>query len=170
MSAEFERLEPEEIEDNVFELIARDWFLLTAGTTSGGYNTMTASWGGLGELWNRRVSFVFVRPQRHTWRFMERNVLHTMSFFEEEYREALKYCGTHSGRDVDKEKQTGLTPFGPREGTTAFREARLILVCRKLYHQDLQPDNFLEDWIDELYPKKGYHRIYIGAIEEVLLK
>lgn len=170
MSEGFRQVEPEDIKDNVFELIARDWFLLTAGTSSDGYNTMTASWGGLGELWNQRVSFVFVRPQRHTWKFMEKNGLYTMSFFGEEYREALKYCGSHSGRDVDKEKQTGLTPFQPREGTAAFREARLVLVCRKLYHQDLQPDNFLENLIDELYPEKGYHRMYIGAIEEVLIR
>ncbi|MBN2588098.1 MAG: flavin reductase [Candidatus Fermentibacteraceae bacterium] len=170
MNLDFRELEPVEINDNVFRLIAEDWFLLTAGTPSGGYNTMTASWGGMGELWNRKVSFVFVRPQRYTMRFMEKNGLYTMSFFDRAHRQTLNFCGSHTGRDVDKAEQTGLSPFQPREGATAFRQARLILVCRKLYHQDLRPDDFLEDWIEELYPEQGYHRMYIGAIEEVLIR
>jgi len=170
MSDLYREIEPKEIDDNVFSLIAEDWFLLTAGTISGGYNTMTASWGGLGELWNNKVSFVFVRPQRYTWKFMEKNRLYTMSFFGEEHREALKYCGSHSGRDVEKASETGLTPFSPADGATAFRQARLVMVCRKLYHQDLQPERFLEEWIEELYPQRGYHRMYIGTIEKVLLR
>ena len=165
----YSEIDPLKLNDNVFNLIANDWYLLTAGTMND-FNTMTASWGGLGELWNKKVSFVFVRPQRHTWQFTEKNGLYTMSFFDEKHREALKYCGSHSGRDVDKMKETGLTPFQSVAGATAFSEARLILVCRKLYHQDLQPDRFLEDWIDSLYPEKGYHRMYIGEIEKVLTR
>jgi flavin reductase (DIM6/NTAB) family NADH-FMN oxidoreductase RutF len=170
MNDEFKEIEPVSISDNVFGLIADDWFLLTAGNLNDGYNTMTASWGGMGELWNQKVSFVFVRPQRYTMRFMEKNRLYTMSFFGSDQRKALNYCGSHSGRDVDKALQTGLTPFQPEEGATSFREARLILVCRKLYYQDLQPDDFLEDWIEELYPERGYHRMYIGTIQRALLK
>lgn len=163
-------LSPEELNDNVFSLISKDWFLLTAGNLENGYNTMTASWGGLGHLWNRNVSFVFVRPQRHTWKFMEGNELYTMSFFNESHRSALKYCGTHSGRDVDKASETGLTPFEPQPETVAFQEARLVMVCRKLYYQDLDPNNMLDDSIPALYPEKGFHRVYIGEITEALLK
>lgn len=163
-------IEPVELERNVFRLIAEDWFLLTAGTPDNGYNTMTASWGGMGELWNRKVSFVFVRPQRYTWKFMEKNGLYTMSFFGPDQRKALNYCGSHSGRDEDKVRKTGLTPFQPVEGATAFREARLIMVCRKLYHQDLQPGSFREEWIEELYPEGDYHRMYIGEVEKMLLR
>ena len=164
----FKEIKPDDIAESVFKLIAEDWFLLTAGTSAAGYNTMTASWGGLGQLWNKRVSFVFVRPQRHTLKFMENNGLFTMSFFSEEYRDALKYCGSHSGRDSDKAGETGLTPFEPSAGTVAFGEAKLILVCNKLYYQDIQPERFLDVEIDNLYPEKGYHRMYIGEIEKVL--
>jgi flavin reductase (DIM6/NTAB) family NADH-FMN oxidoreductase RutF len=169
MKKQFDAIEPVQMNDNVFDLIANGWFLLTAGDNDD-FNTMTASWGGLGELWNRKVSFVFVRPQRYTWQFTERNNLYTMSFFDEEHREALNYCGSHSGRDVDKIRQTGLTPFSPKEGATAFLEARMIMVCRKLYHQDLDSDRFLEGWIDGLYPAKGYHRMYVGEIERLLVR
>ena len=90
-----------------------------------------------------------------------------MSFFREDEREALKYCGSHSGRDIDKAEETGLTPFEPSTGTAAFEEARLILVCRKLYYQDIQPETFLDDRINGLYPDKDYHRMYIGEIEKM---
>ena len=170
MSENRKIVKPADIPDNVFSLIADDWFLLTAGTEKDGFNTMTASWGWLGELWNKKVNFVFVIPQSHTWNFTEKNQLYTMSFFEEEHRPALKYCGTHSGRDVDKMAETGLTPFQPMQGTVAFEQARLIMVCRKLYYQDLQPSQFLFDGIEELYPEKGYHRMYIGEVVKVLKK
>ncbi len=170
MNFPFVEITPAEIPGNVFKMMAGDWFLLTAGAPAGDFNTMTAAWGALGVLWNREVSFVFVRPQRYTWNYMEKNRRYTMSFFDEKYRKALEYCGSHSGRDVDKTGETGLTPFEPGKGTTAFLEAKLVLVCRKLYHQDIDSSRFAEGWIDELYPEKGYHRMYVGAIEKVLLR
>jgi len=170
MDSSFIEIEPDAITENAFSLIAEDWFLLTAGTTPGKYNTMTASWGGLGQLWHRRVAFVFVRPQRYTRIFMDDNDLFTMSFFDSSYRDALKYCGSHSGRDVDKAALTGITPFEPLTGTTAFEEANLICICSKIYYQDFQPEKFLEMDIEGLYPEKGYHRMYVGAIKRVLRK
>lgn len=166
----FESIPPEEIRRSPFTLIADDWFLLTAGSPEKGFNTMTAAWGALGELWSRKTAFVFVRPQRHTMRFMESSGLFTMSFLPGDYREALQFCGTHSGRDVDKPARTGLTPFAPAEGATAFEEAGLILVCRKIHAQDLDPERFLDPSIGELYPAGDYHRLYVGEILEVLRK
>lgn len=166
----FQKIDPEDIQRNVFRLIAEDWFLLTAGDITTSFNTMTASWGGLGELWSRKVAFVFVRPQRFTMRFMEENELFTMSFFGEEYRSALKFCGSHSGENVDKMEQTGLTPFQPATGAVSFKEANLVLTCRKLHSQDLDSSRFIDPGIEDLYPQKGYHRIYVGGIEGVLRK
>jgi flavin reductase (DIM6/NTAB) family NADH-FMN oxidoreductase RutF len=169
-SNRFEPIRPEDIRRNTFSLIAEDWFLLTAGTVERGYNTMTASWGGLGELWRRKVAFVFVRPQRYTLRFMESNDPFTMSFFPEEHREALNFCGTHSGEHVDKAARSGLTPITPADGATAFEEAGLILVCRKLHSQDLDSTRFIDPEIESLYPEKGYHRMYVGEITGILRK
>jgi len=166
----FERIRPEDIRRNPFTMIAEDWFLLTAGTEEDGYNTMTASWGGLGELWRRKVAYVFVRPQRYTMRFMESNDLFTMSFFPEGHREALNFCGTNSGKDVDKAARSGLTPITPIAGATAFEEAGLILVCSKMHSQDLDHSRFIDSAIERLYPEKGYHRMYVGGITDVLRK
>jgi flavin reductase (DIM6/NTAB) family NADH-FMN oxidoreductase RutF len=163
----FQEISPVELKDNVFRLIADDWMLLTAGTQES-YNTMTASWGSMGELWHMKTAFVFVRPQRHTFGFMEDAERFTLSFFTEEYRETLQFCGSRSGRDVDKAAETGLTPVLPTPDTVAFGEARLILVCRKIYFHDLDPGHFLDPSIGDNYPGKDYHRMYIGLIERIL--
>jgi flavin reductase (DIM6/NTAB) family NADH-FMN oxidoreductase RutF len=157
-------IKPEEITDNTFKMIGSDWMLVTAGPPEA-YNTMTASWGGLGVIWSKNVCFCVIRPTRHTYGFIEKADNFTLSFFEEKYRSALTLCGTKSGRDIDKAKATGLTPTpGTIPGTTYFAEARLIIECRKLYYQDIDPKHFLDPEIDENYPEKDYHRMYIGEI------
>jgi len=140
--------------------------LITAGTTPGhrDFNTMTAAWGGFGVLWHKKVSFCFVRPTRYTYEFMEKNEFYTLSFFPDRYKEALNVLGTQSGRDTDKVKTAGLTPFTIREKAIAFDEARLILVCNKSYYHDLDPRFFLDETIDGNYPQKDYHRMYVGEI------
>ena len=157
------------IQDNPFKLIADDWMLVTAGTLDS-FNTMTASWGALGELWHRKIAVCFIRPGRHTYRFTEQSDLFTLSFFDEKYRDALKFCGTKSGRDVDKMEATGLTPAATESGAVYFEQARLVLECRKLYTHDLDPAAFIDPSIDREYPKKDYHRMYVGQIERCLMK
>ena len=103
------KIDPKQIDENVIRLIGSQWMLVTAGNPAH-FNTMTASWGGLGFLWNRPVAFVFIRPQRYTFQFAEENSGLTLSFFGEEYRDALKICGSRSGRDTDKVAEAGLTP------------------------------------------------------------
>lgn len=164
----FRETKPELLTDNPFKLIGKDWMLVTAGTPER-FNTMTASWGGLGILWERPAAFVFIRPTRYTYEFVERSARFTLSFFEERYRPALQYCGSHSGRDADKIKEAGLTPV-KGENIVYFEEARLVLACRKLYFQDIIPDRFLDPTIGSMYPKKDYHRQYVGEIETCLIR
>jgi len=159
----FKELEPAKLKDNPFKMINDDWMLISAGDKDN-FNTMTASWGGLGIMWFKNVSFVVVRPTRYTFEFMEKYDRYTLSFFEEEYRDALTICGTKSGRDTDKVKEAGLTPVFDNNGVY-FQEAKTVMVCKKLYWQDITPDNFLEDFIHEKYPEKDYHRLYICEIE-----
>lgn len=115
---EFKETKPELLSDNAFKLIGKDWMLITAGTPES-FNTMTASWGGLGVLWERKVAFCFIRPTRYTREFVERSQNFTLSFFEETHRKALGFIGSHSGRDTDKIKETGLTPV-KEEGIVLF--------------------------------------------------
>lgn len=113
------------------------------GGEAGKFNTMTASWGGVGVLWNTNVTFSFVRPSRYTYTFMEQEKYYTLSFFGADCRRALQFCGSKSGRDVDKVAETGLTPVFDAPAPY-FAEAELVLVCRKLYTQDLDTERLLD--------------------------
>lgn len=163
MSSEFKEIEPGLITDNAFKVIGADWMLITAGTPQD-FNTMTANWGGLGYLWNKNVCFCFIRPQRHTYSFVEKADTFTLSFFDEKHRDILNFCGSRSGRDVNKVKETGLVPVHSSSGGIYFEQARLILECRKIYFQDIVGKNFLDQKIQTFYPTKDYHRMYIGEV------
>ena len=154
---------PASLTENVFSLIAEDWMLVTAGDMAS-YNTMTASWGAMGELWNKKICICFVRPTRYTFEFMERTAAFTLSVLSEESRPVLNHCGKVSGRDVDKMHIAGLTPHQSHAGSVYFEEARLVFDCRKIYTHDLDPTKFLLQPIHDCYPKKDYHRMYIGEI------
>lgn len=149
--------------------IGKQWMLITAGTQEAGYNTMTASWGHLGNLWNMPTSVIYVRPQRYTHDFVEREALYTLCFFPD-HKQELSYLGSHSGRDEDKVAKTGLTPvFG--DGYTYFAEAELVLVCRKVFRYTLAEEGFLDKAVlDRNYPQRDLHDVYIGEIVKVLVK
>ena len=159
----FINISPTLITDNPFQLIDKEWMLITAGQLES-FNTMTASWGGFGILWNKPVVFCFVRPGRYTYQFMEKSDFFTATFFDREYREVLNFCGANSGRDVDKMAATNLTPLALPNGSVYFEQARLILDCRKLYYSDIDPEHFLVPAINKNYPNADYHRMYIGEI------
>lgn len=163
----FREIDAKSIKENPFTLIGSDWMLITAGDEKK-HNTMTASWGGVGILWNKPVSTVYIRPQRYTLEFVESSPFYSLCFFDEEYRQALNFCGTKSGRDYDKDKETGLTPLFDREAPY-YQQAKLVLICRKLYRQDMELESFLvKDVLEKNYPAKDLHRIFIGEIVTAL--
>ena len=132
---------------------------------------MTASWGGLGWLWEKPISFIFIRPQRYTLEFTEREAWYTVSFFSEKYREALRLCGTKSGRDTDKTAESGLSPFETENGNVAFQEARIILECKKLFATDIRENDFIvKELIQKIYPTKDFHKMYFGEIVNIWIK
>ncbi len=159
----------DELYMNPITLIGEQWMLVTAGTQKTGYNTMTASWGHMGCLWNLPTSVIYIRPQRYTKEFVDREEYYSLSFFPEEYRKQLGYLGSHSGRHEDKVANVGMTPVFD-EHTTWFQEANLVLICRKLYQAPLRQENFLDQAVAERnYPNKDYHDLYIGEIVKVLV-
>ncbi|MBE6774016.1 MAG: flavin reductase family protein [Ruminococcaceae bacterium] len=157
-----------EIKENAVKMISDDWMLVTAGDDSG-FNTMTASWGGIGELWAKDVVFVFIRPQRYTLEFIEKNDVFSLSFFGGDYKKELTFCGRNSGRDVDKMKETNFTPVFS-DGTTYFEEAETVLICKKLAVTEITPDSFIDKDIDKNYANKDYHKVFIAEIVKTLKK
>ena len=173
----YKSIEPKELQGNIFNLIGEKWMLITAAKNDGAYNTMTASWGGMGVMWGKPVVWCVIRPVRYTFEFMEEADYFTLTFFPEEYRKALNILGTKSGRITDKITESGLTPamIGLDNGdckkdAVYFEEADTVLTCRKLYYQDIDPKNFIDETLDKNYPNKDYHRMYIGEIVKCAVK
>ena len=162
-------IDPKQITNNPFAMIGDQWMLITAGNGEV-CNTMTASWGGVGVLWQVPVATCYVRPQRYTKEFLDREEYFTLTFFGEEYRKALTLCGTKSGRDLDKVKECGFTVKTTADGAPYFEEAELVIVCRKRYVQDFDPAAIPADVKEKQYPNEDYHTMYIGEIVEVLSK
>ncbi len=166
----FVKMDPRDLEGNVFRRIRDQWMLITAGDQTA-CNTMTASWGGLGVLWHEPVATAYVRPQRYTKEFMDREKYFSLSFYGEEYREKLSLCGAKSGRDLDKVNACGFTVEYGVGNTPYFAEAELVLICEKLYVDQIRPENFIDTTLAQThYPKQDWHAVYIGKIVEVLKK
>lgn len=165
---DFREISPSEV-SNVFDKIGKDWALVTA-QNGDSCNTMTVSWGGLGIMWNKPVAFTFIRPQRFTFGLLENEDYFTLSFYGEEYRKALQFCGSKSGRDYDKAGECNLTPVY-NEKAPYFKEAELVLVCKKLYAQDLNEESIVDkEKVLPNYNGDDYHKMYISEIVKVLKK
>ncbi len=166
----FRKIDISELSFNPFEKIGKQWMLLTGGNAES-FNTMTASWGQLGVLWNKNILTCYIRPNRYTYEFVENGECFTASFFGEECRKALAYCGSHSGRDCDKVKETGFTP-AKIDNCMTFEEAEMVFMCRKLYTYDMQESGFTtDDGIPEkFFSTDPYHRAYISEITAVYVR
>lgn len=167
----FEEISPYDINDlNPFKKIGKDWMLITSKEKGGKVNAMTASWGTLGELWNRPVAICYVRPQRYTFGLTESSETFSLCFLGEEYRDALVVCGRESGRDTDKLAKTGFRAALVGDAPVIVQSG-LILVCRKLYHDYLKYENFVDKSVAEKnYPNKDFHRTYICEIVKAYIK
>ena len=170
-------IRPEAIPDNAFKLIGKDYMLITACTTTedeegnirtGRVNTMTASWGGLGVMWNKPVATVYIRPTRFTKEIIDSTDFFSLSVLPEQYKTALDYCGSHSGRDGDKFKAAKLE-VEYMNSVPWIKQARLVLFCRKLYAQEIDPFAFTEELIcKQNYRKNDFHTMYIAEVTKVL--
>jgi len=155
-------VKPHDIWDN-------QWFLLTAGNYStGDFNTMTVGWGSFGTMWNRPFAMVVVRPQRYTFKFMEKFDDFSLCAFPMELQPKLNFLGKKSGRDIDKIKESGLSPHPSQLiNSPVFEEATLQIECKKIYWDDLDPKNFIAKYIRPLYPMQDFHRMYFGEIVHI---
>ena len=169
------QIKPEELKDNPFKLIGKDWMLITA-EKEGRTNMMTASWGGLGVLWGKDVATVYIRESRFTKTFVDDGDFFTLCVLSEEYRKQLAYLGKASGRNEDKVAGSGLTVEHTDSSAGSvpyFKESRLVLVCKKLYAQKMDAACFTKYGKDipaQMYSDNDWHTIYVAEIEKVLEK
>lgn len=163
-----------ELSFNPMTMIAKEWMLVTAGNETRGYNTMTASWGHLGSIWGHGgglpTAVIYLRPQRYTKEFVDGSSHLSLCVLEDGLRKELNYLGTVSGRDEPKIEKAGLTVCH-EDGVPYFDQSRIVLVCRKLFAQQLDPKCFVDTTIEpKIYPNKDYHYMYVCEVEKVLVR
>jgi flavin reductase (DIM6/NTAB) family NADH-FMN oxidoreductase RutF len=187
---EFKTLDPFELNENFFDVIGRQWMLVTAAHPDGRINSMTAAWGGIGFIWQQPVVFFFIRPQRFTKTFVEAASTLSLSFYDSTYRDALAFMGGVSGfEDAQKVEHSGLTPVffettvaqtpplgaATVERTPYFAEARLVLICERMYQQDMLEECFLDQaqltrWYKQIDGEYDLHTFYIASVQHVLAR
>ena len=164
-------ISPEEFEKSPFRLIGKEWLLITAPDEekASGTNAMTASWGNMGILWNKPIATVFVRPQRYTYGLCESAERFSLSTLPDECRNALKICGTKSGKDLDKLEECSLS-CTEIDGVKVIEQSKVAMICKKLYADDLKKECFIDKDQLKHYPTDDFHRFYILEIEKILVK
>lgn len=166
---DFRSIPPEEFTFKPFQAIGKDWLLIGAERPDGSANAMTASWGGVGVLWNKPVAFIFIRPQRFTRELVDAQATFSLNFLGDEYREQYNLCGSRSGRDMDKVAACGFE-VQRQTDTPYFAQSHTVLLCNKLYRQPFDPDQIPPTVRESLYPASDYHALYIGEITDILAR
>ena len=163
----FKELKIDDFICNPFSKIGKAWMAVSAGDINN-FNSMTASWGSLGVMWGKNVAFTFIRPQRYTKKFIDKFDKFSLCFFDECYRKSLSFLGSVSGNnDGDKMSKCGLTSKFI-DDVPCFEEAKLVLICKKLYMQEMKPDCFISSDLDsKWYENKDYHFMYVSEIEKI---
>ncbi len=165
---EFKVIKPEDITNNPFTMIGKEWMLIGAADGTK-VNAMTASWGGVGIMWGKPVVYAFIRETRYTKEFVDNNEGFSITIYPEDMRKMLSYMGSTSGRDEDKIEEMKLTTVFDGK-VPYFEEADMALICRKMYAQDMKSECFTDKAADEQWYKDGnYHTMYVAEIEKVLI-
>ncbi|GHV39343.1 hypothetical protein FACS1894179_04120 [Bacteroidia bacterium] len=170
----FKQISPEEIHDNVFTLVGKDFFAITAGKKDH-YNSMIGSGGGFGMLFRKPATWCLLRADRYTLEMIEKEQTYTLSYFPNEYKEQMLFLGSKSGRDNKKMKEVELTSIQTPSGNISFEEARLIFECKLTQLTTPNPDDFYtqeaKDYLNEAYKEASNYRKYLfGEITHIWVK
>lgn len=163
----FKEINIKDLNENFVKLVVDEWMLVSAGNENN-YNMMTASWGYFGEMWGKDTAVTVIRPQRYTKEFIDKEEYFSLSFYGDS-KDIHKICGKKSGRDTDKTKETGLTPVFDNN-TVYFEQARIVVICKKIYCQKIDPECFIDKSVIDKWYDDDYHYAYVGQIEKVLIK
>lgn len=165
----FQKISSDILECNPFEMIGKEWMLVTSGDEEKA-NTMTASWGGMGIMWGKDVVYVVIRDSRYTKEFIDRTGTFSLSFLGEGHRNMLKYLGSVSGRAEDKIKEAGVD-LNYEGGVPYVDQGSLILLCKVMSATAIQPSDFKDSSLDEAwYSNKDYHTLYIAEITDIMAR
>lgn len=169
---QYEAVAAEDFDENIFKLVGKDFTVITAGETP---NSMVASWGGVGIMFNKPVTWNFLRANRFTLEKIRETGTYTMCYFPDQYKGDIMQFGTKSGRNTDKMAQTKLTPMATPDGYPAYAEAKIIIECKLIAASTVSKDEFyteeaktfLQEGFDDA---KDWHKLVYGEITKIYIK
>ena len=170
----FTAIEPDQIPENVFTLVGKDYTVITAGNMTD-FNSMVASDGGMGLLIGKPVTFCGLRGNRYTLEIILKDKVYTMSYFDEQFQNQFMLFGQKSGRDSDKMKTTTLTPVSTPSGKTSYKEAKLIIECELAQTNTINIEEVYADknktfYTDAQKEVGSYHKLVFGDITKVWVR
>lgn len=170
----FKSISPKEIDKNVFKLFSENHSVLTSGTEND-YNSMTASWGGWGQLFEQSTAWNILGGKRYTLEYIKKNETYTVTFFEETYKDQVLFLGSKSGRNSNKMKEVKLTKIVTPSGLITYKEAMLILECKLVQVTPVKAEDFKtkygKDFISKAFNDSGaYHNLIFGEITNVWVR
>lgn len=154
--------------DPIVDMRDKKWFLVTSKDESG-VNTLTAAWGEFGNVWEKRIATIFIRPERYTKKFIDNSNEFTITFFDG-HMDEMRYLGSVSGKDEpNKIEKSGLNLIDIGNYKT-FKEGKLVLLCKVIYKDNIKKECFIdEDIPSKVYSKEDYSMMYIAEIKEAYL-
>ncbi len=151
------------VADKAIERIKQGAFLTVRAGDD--LNTMTIGWATIGYCWRKPVFMIAVRNSRHTFQIIEKAADFTVSVASGDMRKEITYCGTKSGRDVNKFRECGLKTAKSRRVTSPIIDVPgLHIECRIVFKAPMNPADLISEY-QSLYPKKDYHTLYFGEIQ-----
>ena len=155
----------------VYGRLTAEGILIAAADESGRLNPMTIGWAVFGRIWGRPMFPVLVRPSRYTYRCIEHTGDFTVNVMPPELADVVGACGKTSGRSLDKIAAHGLKVLPSRHiGSGGLAEANIVLECRVVHRNDVQPPSFAPDIIASYYPEGDFHRVYFGHVLGVSIR
>lgn len=144
-------------------------------------DSMAIAYGMLGNIWDGEYFIVYVREGRYTRELIDESMEFTVNIPYGEYdKKIIGYCGSRSGKDIDKLKDLNLTLIdGETVNVPAIKELPLTLECKVIYKQ-LQDPTAIPDVIkNKEYPQgvpssncgcnEDFHIQYYGKITKAYI-
>ena len=151
------------VADDAIKAIRKGAFLTVKSVDK--VNTMAIGWAAFGVVWRIPIMMVAVRLTRHTFGIIEKAADFTVTIPSGDMSKEIAFCGSKSGRDVDKFKACNLKIADSRKVVSPIIQIPgRYYECKIVYKSAMNPA-YLEKELDEsLYSQKDYHTLYFGEI------
>lgn len=142
--------------------------LLGSIGSNGRPNAMTIGWGLIGIIWNKPIFLVAVRISRYTHKLLEESGVFTVNVPREDMNQICEFCGTVSGRDVDKFEKAGLRwRMGSLVKAPIIEGCPIAYECKVIYKNSVSLQDLSKSIVESIYPRRDWHTLYYGEILKI---